>query len=323
MPRARPARMENTVTIGEKDTGARGATAASGSGTGTRAQGRAGSRRRLGWVAIVPFFVVVALFEIMPLLQLALNSVIGRDSETLGLENYVRVFTTPLYQQSIWNSVWISLLSAVVGIVVAFLAARFAHEASPRVRNAFTMILNMMSNFSGVPLAFAFMILMGNAGVLTLIGQRFGIPLLANFDLYGADGLVIMYIYFQIPLATLLLIPAFAGIRKSWREAATILQASTFDYWFRIVIPNLMPSILGTLSVLFSNALAAYATAYALVMNNYALLALQITSRFKGDVQTDAATGGALAVVLIALMVVCTLVNNYFTRRAAKGRELV
>ena len=228
----------------------------------------------------------------MPLLQLALNSVIGRDSETLGLENYVRVFTTPLYQQSIWNSVWISLLSAVVGIVVAFLAARFAHEASPRVRNAFTMILNMMSNFSGVPLAFAFMILMGNAGVLTLIGQRFGIPLLANFDLYGADGLVIMYIYFQIPLATLLLIPAFAGIRKSWREAATILQASTFDYWFRIVIPNLMPSILGTLSVLFSNALAAYATAYALVMNNYALLALQITSRFKGDVQTDAATGG-------------------------------
>ena len=34
-------------------------------------------------------------------------------------------------------------------------------------------------------------------------------------------------------------------------------------------------------------------------------------------------TGGALAVVLIALMVVCTLVNNYFTRRAAKGRELV
>ena len=82
-------------------------------------------------------------------------------------------------------------------------------------------------------------------------------------------------------------------------------------------------AILGTLSVLFSNALAAYATAYALVMNNYALLALQITSRFKGDVQTDAATGGALAVVLIALMVVCTLVNNYFTRRAAKGRELV
>ena len=315
--------MENTVTIGEKDAGARGATAASGSGTGTRAQGRAGSRRRLGWVAIVPFFVVVALFEIMPLLQLALNSVIGRDSEAFGLENYVRVFTTPLYQQSIWNSVWISLLSAVVGIVVAFLAARFAHEASPRVRNAFTMILNMMSNFSGVPLAFAFMILMGNSGVLTILGERWGIPFLADFDLYTGEGLLVLYIYFQIPLATLLLLPAFSGIRKSWREAAIILQASPLDYWFRIVIPNLMPSILGTLSVLFSNALAAYATAFAVVMNNYALLPLQITSKFKGDVQIDAATGGALAVVLIILMVVCTLINNYFTKRASKGREII
>lgn len=309
--------MDKTITssgaAGTTERGGRAATAAA----------PAKRRPRAGYLAIVPFFVVVALYEIMPLLQLAVDSVIGRDSGTLGLENFIRVFTTPLYQQSIWNSVWISLVSAVVGIVVAFLAARFAYEASPRVRNVFTMILNMMSNFSGVPLAFAFMVLMGNAGVLTLVGERLGIGFLADFNLYGADGLVLMYIYFQIPLATLLLIPAFAGIRKSWREAATLLNASTFDYWFRIVIPNLMPSILGTLSVLFSNALAAYATAYALVMNNYALLALQITSRFKGDVQTDAATGGALAMVLIALMVICTLVNNHFTRRAAKGREIV
>lgn len=280
-------------------------------------------RRWAGYLAVVPFLLVVVLYELLPLAQLALDSVIGRDSHALGLENFIRVFTTPLYTQSIWNSVWISLLSAVVGIVVAFLAARFCSEASSRVRNAFTMVLNMMSNFSGVPLAFAFMVLMGNAGVLTLIGQRFGIPFLADFSLYGTDGLVLMFIYFQIPLATLLLIPAFAGIRKEWREAAVILKATPIDYWFRIAVPNLMPSILGTLSVLFANALAAYATAYALVLNNYPLLALQITSRFKGDVQTDAATGGALAMVLIALMVICTLVNNYFTRRAAKGRELV
>ena len=277
----------------------------------------------MAYIAIVPFFLVVILYELAPLAQLALNSVIGRDSEALGLENYIRVFTTPLYTQSIWNSVWISLLSAVVGIVVAFLAARFCSEASPRVRSGFTMVLNMMSNFSGVPLAFAFMILMGNSGVLTLLGQQWGIPFLADFDLYTGEGLMVLYIYFQIPLATLLLLPAFSGIRKEWREAATILQATPFDYWFRIVIPNLMPSILGTLSVLFSNALAAYATAFAVVMNNYALLPLQITSKFKGDVQIDTATGGALAVVLIILMVVCTLVNNYFTKRASKGREVI
>ena len=266
---------------------------------------------------------MVIAYEFLPLAQILIDSLIGKESGAPGLENFIKIFTTPLYQQSIWNSVWISLLSAVVGIVVAFLAARFAYESSERVRGVFTLILNMMSNFSGVPLAFAFMVLMGNSGVLTIMGRTWGIPFLADFDLYGSQGLVILYIYFQIPLATLLLLPAFSGIRKEWREAAIILKATPIDYWFKIVIPNLMPSILGTLSVLFSNALAAYATAYALVMNNFALLPLQITSKFKGDVQVDAATGSALAVVLILLMVACTLVNNHFTKRAAKGREIV
>lgn len=280
-------------------------------------------RTWLGYAALIPFALVVIAYELLPLAQILIDSLIGKESGAPGLENFIKVFTTPLYQQSIWNSVWISLLSAVVGIVVAFLAARFAYESSERVRGVFTLILNMMSNFSGVPLAFAFMVLMGNSGVLTIMGRSWGIPLLADFDLYGSQGLVILYIYFQIPLATLLLLPAFSGIRKEWREAATILKAGSADYWFKIVIPNLMPSILGTLSVLFSNALAAYATAYALVMNNFALLPLQITSKFKGDVQVDAATGSALAVVLILLMVACTLVNNHFTKRAAKGREIV
>ena len=280
-------------------------------------------RKWVGYIAFLPFLLVIVGYELLPLAQLVLDSLVGKESGTFGLENFVKVFTTPLYQQSIINSVWISLVSALVGIVVSFLAARFAYESSERVRNAFTMVLNMMSNFSGVPLAFAFMILMGNSGVLTILGEQWGIPFLADFDLYTGEGLLVLYIYFQIPLATLLLLPAFSGIKKSWREAAIILQASPLDYWFRIVIPNLMPSILGTLSVLFSNALAAYATAFAVVMNNYALLPLQITSKFKGDVQIDAATGGALAVVLIILMVVCTLINNYFTKRASKGREII
>ncbi|MFR5601763.1 MAG: ABC transporter permease [Lachnospiraceae bacterium] len=279
--------------------------------------------RLLGYLPILPFFVIVVCYELLPLVQLFFSSLIGEESGTLGMENFVKVFTTPLYQISIMNSVKISLISAAAGIVVAFFAARFCHESSSVVRNRFTMLLNMTSNFSGVPLAFAFMVLMGNTGVLTILGERMNLPFLADFDLYSGRGLMLVYIYFQIPLATLLLLPAFRGIQPQWKEAAAILQASSMDYWFRIVLPNLMPGILGTLSVLFANALAAYATAYALVMNNYALLALQITSKYKGDVQIDKATGGALAMVLILLMVTATMINNYFTKRMAKGRSLV
>ena len=276
-----------------------------------------------GYLPILPFLLVVVGYELLPLAQLVVHSLIGKTSGSLGLENFVKIFTTPLYQKSIINSIHISLLSALAGIIVAFFLARYCHEAGRKTQNHFIMLLNMTSNFAGVPLAFAFMVLMGNTGVFTLMGKQYGIPLLANFDLYSGRGLMVVYIYFQIPLATLLLLPAFAGLQPQWKEAAIMLNAHPLDYWFRIALPNLLPSILGTLSVLFANALAAYATAYALVMNNYALLALQITSKFKGDVQIDQATGGALAVVLILLMVAATMLSNYITARTTKGRELV
>ena len=270
---------------------------------------------------LAPFLIVVLIYELLPLGQLVLNSFLQKKNHTITLEYYIRIFTTPVYLQAIQNSIRISLISALIGLSVAFFAGKAYFESDGKLKQFFYLVLNMTSNFSGVPLTFAFMILMGNTGVLTLLLQESGLG--GDFNLYSGNGLLLVYIYFQIPQATLLLLPAFLGLKKEWSEAATILNASSFSYWWKIGIPNLLPSILGTLSVLFANALAAYATAYAMILNNYALLSLQISSKFKGDVKIDKQMGGALAVVLILFMVLSTLFNNYLTRRSGKGRTLV
>ncbi|MEM5774116.1 MAG: hypothetical protein AAGU05_03870, partial [Anaerolineaceae bacterium] len=110
-----------------------------------------------------------------------------------------------------------TILSTAFGIVIGFLGAQAAHNARGRIRNFFLTILNMTSNFAGVPLAFAYMIILGNSGVIKMLAQAYGPQGLASFDLYTSTGLLIMYVYFQIPLSTLLLIPAFNGIREEWK----------------------------------------------------------------------------------------------------------
>ena len=72
----------------------------------------------------------------------------------------------------------------------------------------------------------------------------------------------------------------------------------------------LMPSILGTFSTMFANAISAYATAYALVMNNLSILPIRISEQFVGDVVQNPQLGGALAVVLMLLMVLSILINE-------------
>lgn len=184
-------------------------------------------------LALVPFFVITFLFEILPLINIVIKSFTPTGGGGFTVEHFVKIFSTRLYQQSIWNSIWISVVSALAGIVIAFLAAKAANAASPKIRNIFTSVLNITSNFAGVPLAFAFMILLGNVGILTLIGKNYGISFLADFDLYTINGLLLTYIYFQIPMATLLMLPIFGGLKKEWREAVGLLGGNGFHYWFK------------------------------------------------------------------------------------------
>ena len=259
------------------------------------------------------------LYEIVPLITVIIKSFQPDSGTGFTLENYQTVFSKLLYQKAILNSLKISLTSAIIGIIIAFLGARAAHQHQGKLNNAFMAVLNMVSNFAGIPLAFAYMILLGNAGLIVSIGKEFGIDFLANYNLYTMNGMSLIYVYFQIPLSTLLLIPAFDGVQKQWKEACTLLGGTPGVFWRKVGVPVLMPSILSTFSVLFANALAAYATIYALMMDNIALLPVQIAGCFTGEVKIRAGLGGALSVVMMAVMVIMILITNGLSRQFQKG----
>ena len=268
---------------------------------------------------LIPFLAIVALFELVPLFTIIFGSFKADDGSGITFDNYVRVFSKPAYQTAIVNSLVITMFSVVAGIIITVVASAAVRNCGRKVQNIFSSILNITSNFAGVPLAFAYMIMLGNSGVLVLIGEKFGISALANFDLYSTSGLAFMYVYFQIPLGTLLMLPAFDAIKKQWKEAAVLMKAGPAKFWIHIGIPVLMPSILGTISVLFSNALAAYATAYALLSSNYSLLPISITNMFVGDVVMRKGLGSALSVVMMLLMTAAVLINQYFLKRSRKA----
>ena len=273
-------------------------------------------------LVLLPFLIVVVLFELLPLIMLIIDS-FGSDTDKavlFTLENYKKIFTTLSYKTAIKNSLIITVFSTIVGIVLAFLGAQAAHNSRGKFRNAFMTVLNMTSNFAGVPLAFAYMIIIGNSGVLKQIANVYGIEFLQNFDLYSSSGIILMYIYFQIPLSTLLLIPAFNGIRKEWQEANMLLGGSSSVFWFKVGIPVLLPSIFGTISVLFANALCAYATAYALLMNNFSLLPINISAAFTGDIISQPALGAALSVVMMLLLCAVILIDNYIVKKTTQWK---
>ena len=277
-------------------------------------------RRYLYLLALLPFVVIVAMYEILPLAMLVADSfhLDKKPEVAFSLENYQKIFTTLSYTKAIDNSLKITLISTAIGILIAFLGARAAHRSRGALKNGVVTILNMTSNFAGVPLAFAYMIILGNAGVLKQIANVYGWEFLQSFDLYTSTGLTLMYVYFQIPLATLLLLPAFNGIRSEWNEANMLLGGRDLHFWTRVGVPVLLPSLFSTMSVLFANALCAYATAYALLMNNFSLLPVNISASFVGDIKTKPKLGAALSVVMMGILCIVILINNFITKKTTR-----
>jgi len=261
-------------------------------------------------LALLPFVVIVVFFLVVPIVMILVRSFMPEGAVGFTLDNFISIFTRRLYQQAVINSLVVSVSSALIGLAIGFFGAKAAHGSSSKTKTFFMSVLNMTSNFAGIPLAFAYIILLGSAGVLVMFAKQVGIGFIADFDLYTVWGLMITYIYFQIPLATLLLIPAFDALKKEWKESVRLLGGNEVKYWFRVGIPVLLPSILGTLSVLFANAVAAYATAYALLAGNFSLLPIRISEQFVGDVVQHKEFGSALAVILMLFMVLAIYVNN-------------
>lgn len=181
-------------------------------------------KKRTYFAALLPFLILAGMFEILPVFTIIVKSFMPESGDPgFTLQNYINIFSKPLYLTAIKNSLIISVVSAVIGLAVAFVGGRAACEKGGRPKRIFMSVLNMVSNFSGVPLAFSFIILLGNAGVITILGRNLGIDAIADFPLYTVWGLMLTYVYFQIPLATLLLIPSFDSIRNEWKEAVSLM----------------------------------------------------------------------------------------------------
>ena len=135
-----------------------------------------------------------------------------------------------------------------------------------------------------------------------LLREWFGINIYAlGFNLLSFWGLTLTYLYFQIPLMVLILTPALDGLKREWREAATILGASTFQYWRMVALPILWPTLLGTTLLLFANAFGAIATAYALTGSSLNIVPILLFAQIRGDVLHDPHLGYALALGMIVI----------------------
>jgi putative spermidine/putrescine transport system permease protein len=277
--------------------------------TGVRPS-RAGRRPSVpAWIGTVPFFGYVGIFLLLP------TGIVVWDAFKNQTGKFTLSGLTALGNAQVRGffigSFKLSLISALVGAVGGAILAYAIASGNPDgvVRRLYLSASGVLAQFGGVTLAFAFLVLIGPAGLLFHASWYYSFPW----------GITLIYAYFQIPLMVLVFLPAIDGLRIQWREASESLGSSAWQYWRYVGGPLLLPAFLGALLLLFANALSAFATIQAWEDQIAYTVPQQISTSMSSEVGlANINYADALALGMVVLVAIVMTGYALLQRRAAR-----
>ncbi|NCX33246.1 MAG: ABC transporter permease subunit [Actinobacteria bacterium] len=279
-------------------------------------------KRYADYFGLLPLLAFIVAFLGFPLVAIIRFSL--QDSKGNFTLNNFSTITSGIYRDAFWLSFQLSVLSAAISLILGFVfALAVTRLPIPILKGLISTASGVFANTGGVPLAFMFVASLGTYGLLTDWLRKIGVDLYANsWTLYSFSGLLIVYLYFQVPLMILVSLPIIEGIKREWREAALTLGAPYSFFWRKVIAPIIAPQLLATFLLLFTNSFAAYATAAALTSGTLALVPVQIASLIASNVQVDGAnTAMALGVGMVSIVAVAMTTYVLLERRVVKWRN--
>lgn len=232
-----------------------------------------------------------------PLLILFQRSLISAETQQISLAHYAEVLRSPLYIRAFVNTAIISVLSTVVALVICIPAAIYVESGSGRGRKLLAVALTIPLSLPGIVIGFFVILNFGFTGVVPQLIESITGERSLTFA-YTFWGMLLGYVYFQIPRVILVIRGAVSGISQDAIDAARTLGASPLRVYTDVILPALMPAIVSASSLSLATGFGAFGTA-ATLSRGYRVVPLEIAAAFTENFQPAAAS--TMSILLIAI----------------------
>lgn len=206
--------------------------------------------------------------------------------------------------ESIWTSIAISVLSvvlsALVGVPLAFLFQKYDFP----LRKTFAALVALPLALPPLVGAVAFIFFYGESGIFGRFLQNLLGSKEALWSLKGWTPILFFHAYTMFPFFYLLTSAGLQRIDNGLSEASRSLGASRRETLFRVVLPQLTPSLVAASLLVFMTSMASFSAPY-LFGGTVRVLTLEIfNARQRGDAQTSITLTIILAVISLASLAV-------------------
>lgn len=225
-----------------------------------------GERRTLaGWVYLLPSVVIFAVFVIYPFARTIVTSFFattpaGGLTKFIGIENFVTLFTDPLYTQAIANTLIYVVLTVPLTIVIALLLAVLTAQDLPGMGVFRTIFSATMGISVAAAAVFWNLLFNANSGVLNRIIEALGgegIGWLVD-QRYALVSVSVISIWMNIGMAYLILLGAIKSIDDSYYESVDIVGGGFWYRLRRVTVPLISPSLFFVLTITLIGAFQSF-----------------------------------------------------------------
>jgi iron(III) transport system permease protein len=254
------------------------------------------------FIGLIGLYLVAALA--LPLGLMLAKSLEGPREEFVGLANYVRYFSTPALFQSIGNSLWISILSTIITVPLAFVYAYALTRSLMPFRGFFKTVALVPILVPSLLPGLALVYLFGNQGLLkgALLGN----------SIYGPIGIVMAEVFTTFPHALLIILAALALADLRLYEAAVALRASRPKIFWTVTLPGARYGLISATFVVFTTVITDFG-APKVIGGQYNVLATDVYKQVIG--QQNFQMGAVVSVILLVPAIFAFFVDRMVRRR--------
>lgn len=243
-----------------------------------------------------PGLAVLALFFLLPLGVVVAEAFRG--------DAFARFLANRELVASLLNSLLLGIEAAAVALVIGIAVALHLARLPPGRRALIQVVIALPLTFSGLIIAYGFILVLGRAGFVTMLLAKLGAdPAAVASVLFSHWGLVLAYTYYLTPRVILMLVPVFANFDERQLQAAESMGASRLRALADVMVPQIAPTVIAAFALVAAVAIGAYGTALALVGTQINILPLRLYSMV-ADSGADFPLAAAVSVILLA---VCSL----------------
>jgi len=270
-------------------------------------------RQRVHWterfahatLAIVALALLA--FLAAPLAAILQKAIEDAEGRYVGLANFIAYARTPALLDSLWNSVWVSLLvttfilPAAFGFAYALTRSRMRFKGLARTITLVPLLAPSL--LSAISLIHWF----GNQGVLKSWLEALGIE-----QIYGAPGIVLAETFSTFPHALMILVTALAAADARLYEAADAMGTSAQRKFFTITLPGAKYGLISAALVTFTLVMTDFGIP-KVIGGSFNVLATDVFKLVIG--QQDFQKGAVVALLLLAPAVLTFAVDHWVSRK--------